>query len=135
MSDEVKITPILDRNTINRRIENLDISADMKALFARLLDLTIEVGGKLINLGRRLLTFVFEMAKAYPSTAIGLILALVLSHLVASIPFLGPVLSAFLTPIVMIYCVGAGWADDTKDGAMRRRVAGLEAQFRAMGVA
>ncbi|HCQ53252.1 MAG TPA: hypothetical protein DIV82_03830 [Brevundimonas diminuta] len=125
----------IDRAMINRRIERLDISADMKALLSSLAETTIVVGGKLIDLGARVMAFVFELAKAYPGVAFGVVAALVLSYLISSIPVVGPVLSPVLTPLLLIVGISLGALDDLTDGGMRHRLRGLGDQLRASGVA
>jgi hypothetical protein len=125
----------IDRAMINRRIERLNVSADMKVLLSSLVDTTIEAGGKLIDLGARVVAFVFELAKAYPGVAFGVVAALVLSFLISSIPVIGPVLSPVLTPLLLILGISLGALDDLTDGGMRARLMGLSAQLKAAGVA
>ncbi len=125
----------VDRAAISRRIERLDVSADMKALLASLVDTIIVVGGKIIDLGARVVSFVFELAKAYPGVAFGVVAALVLSYLISSIPVVGPVLSPVLTPLLLIVGISLGALDDLTDGGMRHRLKGLGDQLRASGVA
>lgn len=125
----------IDRSTLNRRIERLNISADMKVILSSLIDTTIEVGGKLLNVGSRVVAFIFDLAKAYPGVAFGVVAALVLSFLISSIPVIGPILSPFLTPLLLIVGIGLGALNDLTDGAMRQRLAGLESQFKAAGLA
>lgn len=125
----------IDRAAINRRIERLEVSADMKSLLAALVDKTVVIGGKLIDLGARIVAFVFELAKAYPGVAFGVVAALVLSYLISSIPVVGPVLSPVLTPLLLIVGISLGALDDLTDGGMRHRLQGLSDQLRASGVA
>lgn len=133
-SDTPSALPV-DRDAILRRIDRLDVSADMKMLLSSLLDTTIEIGGKIIDLGARVLNFAIELAKAYPGTAFGLITALVISYLISSIPVIGPVLAPFLTPLLLILGVGLGALDDLTDGGMRTRLNGLKRQMEAAGLA
>lgn len=125
----------IDRAQINRRIERLDISADLKVVLSSMLDTTIVASGKVVDLGARIVAFVFELAKAYPGIAFGVIAALVLSYLVSSIPFVGPVLSPFLTPLLLIVGIGLGALNDLTDGGMRAKLAGLQSQLNAAGIA
>lgn len=125
----------IDRVMINRRIERLNVSADMKVILSSLLDTTIEVGGKLIDIGARVMAFVFELAKAYPGVTFGVVAALVLSFLISSIPVVGPLLSPFLTPLLLIIGIGLGALDDLTDGGMRVRLSGLQAQLKSAGIA
>ena len=124
----------IDRAAINKRIERLDVSADMKVILSSLVDTTIEVGGKLIDIGARIIAFVFELAKAYPGVAFGVVAALVLSFLISSIPVIGPLLSPVLTPLLLIAGIGLGALDDLTDGGMRVRLSGLKAQLNSAGI-
>ena len=125
----------IDRAVINRRIERLNVSADMKMVLSSLVDTTIEVGGKLIEIGARVMAFVFELARAYPGVAFGVVAALVLSFLISSIPVVGPLLSPLLTPLLLIVGLGLGALDDLTDGGMRVRLTGLREQLKTAGVA
>lgn len=107
-------------------------SADAKALLAQLATVTVEVGGRLVEAGRRILSFALEMAKAFPNTLFGVVVAIIMSVLIASIPFLGGILGPLLAPILLAYGLGSGAITDMKEGALRRRVEALEAEFRAM---
>jgi hypothetical protein len=135
MGDAPATPPPLDRAAINRRIDRLDVSADMKSVLSRLVDATIVVAGKLVDIGARVMTFVFELAKAYPGIAFGAVVALVLSYLISSIPVVGPVLSPVLTPLLLIIGISLGALDDLTDGGMRARLANLQTQLRQAGVA
>lgn len=120
---------------IERRIENLDVSADVKALLSSLCGKTIEVGGKIIDVGARIIAFILELAKAYPGVAFGVVAALVLSYLISMIPVIGPLLSPILTPLLLIVGVSLGALDDLTDGGMRIRLQGLQSQLKAAGIA
>lgn len=135
MGDTPAIPPLLDRAAINRRIDRLDVSADMKSALSRLVEATIVVAGKLVDIGARVMAFVFELAKAYPGIAFGAVVALVLSYLISSIPVVGPVLSPVLTPLLLIVGISLGALDDLTDGGMRARLANLQTQLRQAGVA
>ena len=124
----------VDRATINRRIERLNVSADMKVILSSLVDTTIEAGGRLIDIGARVMAFVFELAKAYPGVAFGMVAALVISFLISSIPVVGPLLSPFLTPLLLIIGVGLGALDDLTDRAMRLRLVALQTQLTSAGI-
>lgn len=125
----------VDRAMINQRIERLNVSADLKVILSSLVDTTIEIGGKLIDIGARVIAFVFELAKAYPGVAFGVVAALVLSYLISSIPLVGPLLSPFLTPLLLIVGISLGALDDLMNGGMRARLSGLEAQLKTAGIA
>lgn len=116
-------------------IDRLALSADAKAIISRLADITAEIGGAIVQVGRRILTFVLECVKLFPNTAFGVIVALVVSMLIASIPFLGVVLGPLLTPLLVAFGLAAGALADLREGALRARIMRLEAEFRALTAA
>lgn len=127
-------TTLIDRAAIKRRIERLDAPADIKLLLEKLLDTTLAVGGKIIQVGSKILEVIFDFARTFPHVALGVAAALVISYLVNSIPILGPVLSPFVTPILLIVGIGYGALNDMMDLSMRTRMASVEAQLRSFGV-
>lgn len=135
MTDESTGALRIDRATINRRIERLNVSADLKVILSSLVDTTIEIGGKLLDVGARVIAFIFELAKAYPGVAFGVVAALVLSFLISSIPLIGPLLSPLLTPLLLIIGIGMGALNDLTDSGMRARLDGLQAQLKNAGIA
>lgn len=135
MTDAETVDLRIDRGMLARRIERLNVSADVKALLSSMIDTTIEVGRKLVDIGARVMAFVFELAKAYPGVAFGIIAALVLSFLISSIPVVGPLLTPILTPLLLIVGVSLGALDDLTDGGMRDRLHGLQARLKSSGVA
>jgi hypothetical protein len=124
----------IDRAALERHLERLEIPADLKALLAKLLETTIRVGEKLVDLGARVLAFILDFAKAYPGITFGVVVALVLAYLISSVPVVGPVLSPILTPLLLIVGIGAGALDDLTDGGMRARLQALQLQLKTSGV-
>lgn len=113
------------------RIDRLAISADAKALLYDLADVTLEIGGKIVAAGRQILTFLFDLAKRFPNTAFGVIVALVVSSLIAAIPLLGVVLGPLLTPLLLAFGLASGALADLKEAAIRARVSQIERHFMA----
>lgn len=131
MSGQESIEPRIDRHALKRQIDRLDLPADIKAILASLLDASIEVGGRLLDVGARVLDFTFDLARAYPGVTFGVLAALVLSYLIGSIPMFGPLLSPFLTPLLLLIGIGFGVINDMKDGPMRRRLDALSDKLQA----
>jgi hypothetical protein len=125
--------PLLDKAALKRRIERLDVSADIKLLLDSLLEITHVVGGKIVQVGARVLDFIFDFAKAYPDVALGVAAALVIGFLIGSIPLLGPVLSPILTPLLLILGIGLGALNELTDASMSKRLGEMSAAFRDLG--
>lgn len=126
-------TPPIDKAALKRRIERLDVSADIKLLLDNLLEITHTVGGKIVQIGTKVLEFIFDFAKAHPSIALGVVAALVISFLINSVPLLGPVLSPVLTPLLLILGIGLGALNDLTDSSIRLSLGGIGTQFRELG--
>lgn len=107
-------------------IDRMALSADAKAILARLAEVTVRVGNAIIQAGRRILSFVLDTVKLFPNTAFGVIVALVVAMLIAAIPLLGAVLGPLLTPLLVAFGLTNGALADIKEGALRTRVRRLE---------
>lgn len=117
------------KRALRDRIDRLSVSADAKALLNDLLDVVMDVGGRIIDAGRRILAFIFDLVERFPNTTFGVIVALVVSTLVASIPLLGLVLGPLLAPLLLAFGLAAGAIADLKDAPLRARVGALERHF------
>jgi len=124
--------PLVDKAALKRRIECLDAPADVKLLLDNLLDATLMVSGKIVQIGSKILETIFEFSRAYPGITLGVLAALVMAYLVSSIPVLGPVLSPVLTPLLLILGIGLGALNDLTDPSMKLKMAGLEADFHVL---
>lgn len=120
--------------SLNQTLGTMTMSADTKLLIAKLTATTAEVGGKIIEVGRRIMAFVFDMIRRFPNLAFGLVLGATLAALVASIPFIGALLSPMLTPLLLAFGIGKGALADLKDNALKSRIDGLETEFRKAAV-
>lgn len=128
-SNMLTLEPAPSKRVLRDQIERLSISADAKALLNDLLDVVIEVGGRVIAAGRQILAFIFDLVQRFPNTTFGVIVALVVSSLIASIPLLGLVLGPLLSPLLLAFGLLAGAIADLKDAPLRARVADLERHF------
>jgi len=125
--------PLVSKAALKRRIESLDAPADIKLLLDNLLEATILVSGKIVQIGSKILEAIFDFAKAYPGTALGILAALIMAYLVSSIPVLGPVLSPVLTPLLLILGIGLGTLSDLTDSSMKLKMTELAANFLISG--
>ncbi len=124
--------PLLSKQAIRERIESMAMSADAKAILVDIADTTIEIGGKLVQAGRKILSFVFDMVQRFPNTTFGALVGFVLTALVASVPILGPVLGALVGPLLLALGIGMGALADMKgDRTFAARVERLEREFTA----
>ena len=103
-------------------IERTNLSADMKALLSDLAKVTVKVGQKVHSIGRKILTVVFDLIKAFPTITLGVIAALVITALLGSIPFLGGALAGLLSSILLILGISAGALQDFSNPNLSERI-------------
>ena len=103
-------------------IERTNLSADMKALLTDIATITTKVAGKLISIGRKILTVVFDLIKLFPAITIGVIAALVLTSIIAAIPLIGGVLAGALSSILLLIGIGKGALTDLSSPALNERI-------------
>lgn len=113
-------------------IERTNLSADAKALMTDMARITVKVGGKILAIGRKLLSFVFDLIKAFPTITIGITTALVLTPMIAGIPLLGGALAAALGSLLLILGIGAGVLNDFTNSKLGERVDALVNSFSAL---
>lgn len=103
-------------------IERTNLSADMKALLTDIATITTKVAGKLISIGRKILTVVFDLIKLFPAITIGVIAALVLTSIIAAIPLIGGVLAGALSSVLLLLGIGKGALTDLSSPALNERI-------------
>lgn len=110
-------------------IERLSISADAKALLMDVARLTVKAGQFVLNIGRKILTVAFEIVQRFPRTVFGVIIAFIVTALIASIPFLGGLLAPVVGPLMLAFGVTTGALHDMRDAGWTSRVRELERQL------
>jgi len=82
----------LDLTDGGRSVFRSEIAAQLRALLHRILEMTREIGGKVIPLGKRLIRWIFSLLDRYPNTMTAALIMAALNYFVAQIPYLGVVL-------------------------------------------
>lgn len=95
-------------------IEQLSVSAEAKAIILKLAKFTVSIGQEIVKMGKIIIEMVIVMVAKYKHTTFGLIVASLISLLIAAIPWVGPALAGFLGPIMMVYGLGKGFWEDLK---------------------
>lgn len=103
-------------------IERTDLSADMKAIMFDLVDVTTNIAGKAIAIGRKILTVVLEFMKIFPGVAIGVIIALVLTALISAIPIFGGFLASVLSSVLLLIGVAKGALHDLSNPDLNTKI-------------
>ena len=103
-------------------IERTNLSADMKALLTDISAITMKVAGKLITIGRKILTIVFDLVRVFPAITVGVVAALVLTSIISSIPLVGGALAGALSSILLLLGIGKGALTDLSNPALNDRI-------------
>lgn len=114
---------------LNDFIERLDTSADVKALLCDMANLTVTIGGHLVAIGRKIVSFAIELCSRYPNTIFGCVIAFIMAALISSVPLLGAVLGAVLTPLLLALGIGMGALNDMFSAPLKAEVRGLAARL------
>ncbi len=122
----------LPDSQLQRRLESLQVSADAKALLGDLLELATKVGDATLRIGRKVLDFVLSMLNHFPKLSFAILLAGVLSALVAAVPLLGALLSPFVTPLLLALGVAFGGLTELSDPTLNARVQAFTSKFQAI---
>ena len=110
-------------------IDRLSISADAKALLMDVARLTFTAGQVVLNIGRKIMSLAFEIAQRFPKTTFGAVIAVIVTALIANIPFLGALLTPVVGPLLLAFGLTAGALNDMRDSGWTIRVRDLETQL------
>jgi len=113
-------------------IDNLDLSADAKALIASILKAAVKVGDLVIKVGKRIVEIVVMIVSKFPNTTFGLVLGLLVGALVSAIPIIGGLLGAFVLPIAAAFGLATGYMDDIRDQSLAKKIAEASAMFQPL---
>ena len=122
----------LPQRKLIQMVERANMSADMKALLVDLARITVKVAGKVLSIGRKILSFVFDIIKLSPTITLGVLAAITVSALIGSIPILGGVLTAVLSPLLLAAGVGMGAMKDLTSERLQTRLDNLIDSFSAL---
>ncbi|MEW4447608.1 hypothetical protein [Qipengyuania sp. JC766] len=110
------------RRELGNQLDNLVIPADAKVLLNDLLGLTVNVAGRVVDVGRSILTFLLDLMKRYPGTALGALVGLTVTILIGSIPVLGVILAPLVGPLLSAFMITAGALSDLHHSAVERQI-------------
>jgi hypothetical protein len=116
---------------IRRRIESLAVSADVKALLSDLLRVTTQVGETILRIGRKILDFILSLARHFPTLTFAIVIAAVLTTLLAMVPFLSGILASIAGPLTFVVGITDAALREAQSDDFRQRVAEFASQFKA----
>ncbi len=110
-------------------IDNLEMSADAKALIASILKTAIKVGDLVVRVGKRIVELAVMMTAKFPHATFGLILGLLIGVLITAIPIFGPILGSLVVPLAAAFGLARGYSEDLQDLSLKRKIAEASAMF------
>jgi len=119
----------MSKRQIKHKLDNMNISADARAMLHTLIDVTLKVGKVIIQVGKKILEYVIDFLKNYPHAGFCMILGLILGTLVASIPVIGFVLGWLVQPLFAALGLAIGWKTDFDDKVLARKIAEVQMAF------
>lgn len=120
--DFEKFKPILPESQIDRYINNLNISAEAKVVIIQIKDITVEIGGKLIVIGRKTLESIIYLIKKHPNTIVGGIIGATIGLLISSIPIIGWLFSWLITPLCTALGLAYGFWNDMREKDVHKKI-------------
>jgi len=88
--------------------------------------ISIEIGGKILAFGRKLIAFVLELAEKFQNVVFGILIAMAVSAVLATLPLLGPAISTLLTPLLIALGIAKGAIEDFKNMSVQREIDALK---------
>lgn len=106
---------------IEKAIHRLPISADAKAIVVALAKVGVQIGEKLLRVGRMVVSFAIDLGRKFPNTTFGVVISAVVTGLIAFIPWVGPFLWPLLGPLLAAFGMYVGMINDMRMSALKAR--------------
>lgn len=123
----------LTEEDVRKRIERLEVSADVKSLLFAMTKASVTIGRQVVRVGRKIIDYICGLLKEYPKMTFFALLGAVAGLLVATIPLIGFILAPLLTPIAIAVGAAFGALEDLRDQALKRKIAEFQAKFAPLG--
>ena len=107
---------------IKSYVRNLEVPAEVKVILTDLLKATVNVGGRLFRIGRKVVEIAIVLATKFPAITFALILTSLINMLIAAIPLLGPVLAPIVGPLVTAAGLAIGAYKDISNPDLKERM-------------
>jgi len=99
---------------LRSQIENLPYSAEVKVILFKLAKFTVTVADATVQIGKRIIEIAIMLSAKYRHATFALIVACLLTLLISMIPLIGPILAAFLGPLLALLGLAVGIWEDLK---------------------
>ena len=115
-------TPLLNRRQLSSLLDQLDLSADVKAILQDLAEITVTVGKRVLQIGRKIIEVALALFRAFANVIFGAIIASVLVMVISGVPALGALLANFVEPILLAVGIGQGALAEIQSGTLGERI-------------
>ena len=117
---------------ISSYIRNLHIPAEVKVILTDLLKATVNVGGRLYRIGRKVVEIAIILATKFPAVTFALILTTFINLLIAAVPLIGPALAPIVGPLVTATGLALVGYKDIVDPELKENMEKLADKFRSL---
>ena len=103
---------LLSNDAYENFIDRLDVSDNLKVLLRSLIHMTKKICGVVVEAGKVVLNIIIDGLRRFPHAIGGAVIGMILGMLLCAIPFLGPILSSTVAPILAVAGGLVGFAMD-----------------------
>lgn len=107
---------------VRRYLDRLELSADAKSVLRQTADVTLRIGDRIVAIGRKIIAVALSLVRISPNAVFGVVMALIVSTLVAAVPVVGGLLAALVGPLLMAFGLTMGAVIDMKTGLIATRL-------------
>ena len=107
---------------IKRLIDNLDISADAKAVLYQVGQTSIRASRLVVRIGRKILDVICFLLREFPFMTFGAIFGVVVGMLVTSIPVIGFLIGPLFKAFAIATGIALGLIEDIRERSVKRRI-------------
>lgn len=112
----------ISHSRINSYIRNLHVPAEAKVILTDLLKATVNIGGRLYRIGRKIVEIAITLATKFPAITFALILTSLINLLIAAVPLIGPVLIPIVGPLITATGLAIGTYKDIANPELKERM-------------
>ena len=125
--DNIDFNKLSDRKTsVSKKLElSPELCSILRDILHDLRKITIKIGQEVINIGLRVINFIFKTIELYPHTSCGLLIIACVHALATQIPFFGQLLNSLLIPFDVIILFSAFIKDFISSEAFKKIVNSL----------
>ena len=114
---------------VRSRIDQMEVSADTKALLHSFSKATLTAGKAIIKVGRKIIDVLFSILRQFPHLTFGVVFGLVVGALVSAIPLIGTVLASIATPLAVLFGVVIAFPYELQAGDLGERISAVVSEF------